>query len=761
MSVGKNVLAKPSGITLEQHTSDVILEAMSICDNLPTTCDKYQKMVGKDFRKRLEISALYHDIGKENIKWQSACQADYVDFCFWMKNHPEATLKDHVDFLFRKGGKHLRMCGVRHELISLKKKMQYIPMPVSVAIAAHHTKLGLSFKDRWIQEGHKDIWNKIESVSNEIIESEDLSRVAVSAYEYDGVRGVLQLADHRASIKEEGESLPPIASFKYVFPFSKKRGIQKLVEDHWKEDLLLVRAPTGAGKTDASLLWALKQIENNRADRLIIAMPTRFTSNALSVNVSKTLSTTGLYHSSAWFAKYNNKVENGSSSLAYALKELDLARLLETPITVCTIDHLLMSLTLTREDHHLINFNMANSCLVIDEADFYDDFTQANINFLLTILNYWHVPVLIMSASLPESVLKSYKKTGYHVTDILEEKTDYDRMRFSVESIFDYSVLSDLDEVIGKAIEKGNAIFYMNTVDSAVKLYRYIVKKVEDRESRLPILLYHSRFTELDKLNKENQLLCALGKEAWQERKAKGIAVLTQIGEMSINISADIMVSEICPIDRLTQRAGRLCRFDTKKIGQLYVVCPQKKGCLYPAPYGSYDRKDKIWKSCSALDKTISSLVTGEYSMNILINILNSVYNDKMSFTIKARDNAETLRSYFIYNWLIRPRERTDKEDIDTNFWKSRDIEAQSFVFVRKPLYLSFRNYSSFYKFKLENAIELPLYLVYKGRKLHRIDTKSIKIGEYHIENIDVIRDDFYLDDVGVNLIEEEGDIFL
>ncbi|WP_232369965.1 MULTISPECIES: CRISPR-associated helicase Cas3' [Prevotella] len=746
---------------MEQHTTDVVSEAMSICDSLPATCDKYQKIVGKDLRKRIEISALYHDIGKENIKWQTACQADYVDYCRWREEHSEVTAKDIADYLFHEGGKHLRACGIRHELVSLEKKMQYIPMPVSVAIAAHHTKLGLSFKDRWIQEGHKDIWNKIESVSNEIIESEDLNRVAASAYEYDGVRGMLQLADHRASAKEDGESLPVITPFEYVFPFSEKRGIQKLVEEHWKEELLLVRAPTGAGKTDASLLWALKQIENKRADRLIIAMPTRFTSNALSVNVSKTLSATGLYHSSAWFAKYNNNVENGSSSLAYALKELDMARLLETPITVCTIDHLLMSLTLTREDHHLINFNMANSCLVIDEADFYDDFTQANINFLLTILSYWHVPVLIMSASLPESVIRSYKKTGYHVTDILEDKSDYNRVRFAIESIFDYNILSDLDRVIEKAIESGNAIFYMNTVDNAIKLYRYVVKKVEDGGSRLPILLYHSRFTELDKLNKENQLLSALGKDAWQNGMAGGIAILTQIGEMSINISADMMVSEICPIDRLTQRAGRLCRFDAKKIGQLYVVCPQKKSNLYPAPYGSYDRKDKIWKSCSALDKTVSSLVTGEYSMNILINILNSVYNDKIPFTIKARDNAETLRSYFIYNWLIRPREKTDKEDIDTNFWKSRDIEVQSFVFVREPSYPSFRNYSSFYKFKLENAIELPLYLVDKGRKLHRIDTKSIKIGEYNIENIDVVRDGFYLDDIGVNLIDEEGDVFL
>ena len=82
----------------------------------------------------------------------------------------------------------------------------------------------------------------------------------------------------------------------------------------------------------------------------------------------------------------------------------------------------------------------------------------------------------------------------------------------------------------------------MNTVDSAVKLYRYIIKKIEVSENKLPILIYHSRFTELDKLKKEDKLLSALGKDAWEHGRAKGIAILTQIGEMSINISADIMV---------------------------------------------------------------------------------------------------------------------------------------------------------------------------------------------------------------------------
>ena len=76
------------------------------------------------------------------------------------------------------------------------------------------------------------------------------------------------------------------------------------------------------------------------------------------------------------------------------------------------------------------------------------------------------------------------------------------------------------------------------------------------------------RFTEKDKQRKENMLLDNLGRKAWNNGIAKGIAILTQIGEISINISSELMISEVCPIDRLMQRAGRLCRFDNS-VGEI------------------------------------------------------------------------------------------------------------------------------------------------------------------------------------------------
>ena len=118
------------------------------------------------------------------------------------------------------------------------------------------------------------------------------------------------------------------------------------------------------------------------------------------------------------------------------------ARLLQTPITVCTIDHLLSSLTLCDEEHQTITFALANACLVIDEADFYDQFTQANILVLLEVLKYWKVPILLMSASLPDNIVQEYRKIGYDIKHILEDTSDIERARFSLIEKRDVSEIS-------------------------------------------------------------------------------------------------------------------------------------------------------------------------------------------------------------------------------------------------------------------------------------------------------------------------------
>lgn len=740
------ILAKPSGITLQQHTQNVMLEGRLLLEKNPFVVQKYHEKVKKKLCVRLERICQYHDIGKGALKWQLACQEDYKEFLKWHLQYG-GTFKEFSKT--GKAGENIRKAGVRHEFESLRLiKNTKLPLPQQAAIAAHHGKLGLNFENRWINEKMTDFWAAFRKESNRIIEQNSLEIIANKHYEFAGLRGLLQLADHRASAKEDGDFVPEFSTFHYQFPHKEKRGVQKLIETHWRNNLLLIRAPTGAGKTDASLLWAQLQIENKRADRLVIAMPTRFTSNALAINVAENLSETGLYHSSAWFTKFQEEIEAGIIKKQKAEKIHEFARLLETPITVCTIDHLLMSLTLTREDHHLILFNLANSCLVIDEADFYDDFTQANILFLLKILKHWNVPVLLISASLPDSVLPSYQKLGYQINQIVEDTSDMLRNRFEVKEIQKYSELSEIENLFEFCVEAGTAIIYVNTVDKAILFYDWFTKR--DVKS----ILYHSRFTEPDKKDKEQELIDALGKEAWENNQAKGIAILTQIGEMSINISADLMISELCPIDRLTQRAGRLCRFDKSKMGELYVLIPQKKGVVYPAPYGEFDTREKIWIPCDAFSKTAEILETIFYSAKKLVFLLNQVYPAEASFSTKAISNAKELKEYFSYNWLINPMQFTATDDTDLNFWRSRNIAPQDTVFVKAPKSKCFINYLDFQTWKLKNSLELPVYLIEKGKKQHMIDIKKVFVKDEE-KTIYVIREGFYNKTKGVTFIEE------
>ena len=744
------ILAKPSGITLEQHSFDVVSEGNLLAKAMPIVFKKYNELVDKSLVDRLCVISEIHDYGKMSDKWQTACRKDYEaylnlrvsnngDFKAFVKSLQSETL-------------NLLTTGCRHEFVSLDyADTKRMPLLLQASIAAHHSKLSLNYVHRWKDEGYTKFWKKFYKESNKVYEEETIEDLAIKQYECAGLRGLLQLADHRASAKEDNQYIPTLTDFSYNFPFSQKRGVQKLVEENWDKDILLLRAPTGAGKTDASLLWAKLQIDNHRAQRLIIAMPTRFTSNALAISISEQLSDTGLYHSSAWV----NRFENSNIPLDEARTIHSYARLLLTPITVCTIDHLLMSLTLTREDHHLTTFNLANSCVVIDEADFYDEFTNANILVLLKLLKIWRVPVLIMSASLPQSAVSDYRKCGYDVSDIIEDKSDSYRVRFEIKDIAHTENITDSKHIIQKMINGGNGIIYANTIDRAKQYYNYVKQLMEESNKDIPIKLYHSCFTESDKQNREEEILGLLGRNAWESKKAKGIVIMTQIGEMSVNVSADVMLSDLCPIDRLVQRAGRLCRFN-KNIGELYVVVPEKEGMLYPAPYGMFDVKSKMWLPNTYLLKTLELLSKKQYTSESLVNLINDVYSDEKTYSAIADHNAKELLLMFRCNWLINPAQGSKEDDDKVMNWRSRCIEEKGTVYISQPELNNFYSYFRFQSWSSATSLEVPIYQLKKMKSKGMVYELGITISNQE-SVIHVLKDGFYDQEIGIKFPSDEG----
>jgi CRISPR-associated endonuclease/helicase Cas3 len=201
------------------------------------------------------------------------------------------------------------------------------------------------------------------------------------------------------------------------------------------------------------------------------------------------------------------------------------------------------------------------------------------------------------------------------------------------------------------------------------------------------------------------------------------------------------------------QRAGRLCRFNPNKIGELHVIIPQKNETLYPAPYGTYKPK-KGWEPIEPLIQTLNLLEIKNYSPKSFIDLVNDVYPKIKDFSAKSELNSKNLKWLFLYNWIIGSREIPKEDENDTTFWKSRDIVNNNTVFTRKPENW-FSYWSDFQAFKCENSIELPRYLIEKGIKLFLIDTVQIYINNYEKqETIYCAREGVYDSKIGL-LIKE------
>ena len=696
------VLAKTNGITIKEHTRHVVEQARTWLDAFPFLEEKYEVQTGDALRPQLLHAAEVHDQGKRHPTWQNACRKDAKEG----------------------GGRHLMTANLRHELASIDwaaKHGETLTLPEKAAIAAHHGKLAYRHKHRWYDDANgqfEPYWKEFygEAKRWSIDPPDTLTNMALNErFRIAGVRALLRLADTRASIREKGKWVPSpeTLQFAYTFPYDGPRGVQEVVKEGWDEPMMILRAPTGSGKTDASLLWARHQIDAGRADRCVIAMPTRFTSNSLSIDVNENVSETGLYHSSAWYARYKGDVEVSEEAKHRAREMHRMARLLVTPVTVCTIDHLCIALTGTREDHHSTFYHLCNSCVVIDEADFYDPFVQGNLRMLLRVLRHFDVPVLVMSATVPDAA-----KAFYGIDKLAEDTSDLDRTRCTIKDAGEAETLGDIGNVLDSIVtaDVPTAIVYANTVKRALAYYDWF------RERNIKPILYHSRFTEPDKKEKEGKLIKALGQRAWMKGTAGGVAVLTQIGEMSLNISAPVMVSDLCPYDRLAQRAGRLGRFAGMGVGTLHVVTPMKGGTLYPAPYGEYDQQENTWQPGQPLLKTSDRLRYGPHSAQDFIDAVDGLYSTPDAFApsdARIEQNKARLRQHLEDDWLIVNARHMDEETGSTDDWQSRDIPPQVTVLTQRPRH--FDSYAEYRQFEQDCGVSVPQYQIEIGKKIGRM----------------------------------------
>ncbi|MCV3212432.1 CRISPR-associated helicase Cas3', partial [Plectonema radiosum NIES-515] len=119
------------------------------------------------------------------------------------------------------------------------------------------------------------------------------------------------------------------------------------------------------------------------------------------------------------------------------------------------------------------------------------------------------------------------------------------------------------------AQRRQRVIIICNTVSQAQGIYRDLSELNQDFD--LNITLLHARFLPEDRAKKENSLKDIFAQN-WQKNNDGTCQVLisTQVIEAGINITCEVLHTQLCPMNSLLQRAGRCGRFPGE-IGEVLV----------------------------------------------------------------------------------------------------------------------------------------------------------------------------------------------
>lgn len=366
-------------------------------------------------------------------------------------------------------------------------------------------------------------------------------------------KGILIAADHLASAQNHADNVSQLFQIPDTSYFSSRSSELYPLSETPSEDTrthTLVKAPTGAGKTD----FLMRRCKG----RIFYTLPFQASINAMfeRFKVAMPSSNVRLLHAS-------------SSFKAETLEEKILQEHCGAAVKVLT-PHQLASLVTATRGFEAIAIDVSGCDVILDEIHCYREQTQAVVLEIVRVLLKHNCRIHLGTATMPSALesalleLLGGTEQVYTValpTDVLNT---FDRHRtYRIES-FD-SALPILDESTANG-EK--VIVVCNRVDAAQE--RYI--ELRKRYPNISMTLLHSRFKRGDRAIKEETLLELFRKDE------PCVVVATQVVEVSLDISADLMITDCAPLDALVQRFGRVHRKrTTDTIGTfkpVYIIAP-------------------------------------------------------------------------------------------------------------------------------------------------------------------------------------------
>ena len=335
----------------------------------------------------------------------------------------------------------------------------------------------------------------------------------------------------------------------------------------------LLLAPCGSGKTLAAWRWIASRLEKRPAARVIFLYPTRATA------------TEGFRDYVAWAPEEDAALVHGTA--AYDLEEM-----FENPTDTrtdkdFTTEQRLYALGFWQKrlfsataDQFLAFMQnqygplcllplLVDSVVVVDEIHSFD---KAMFSAFKTFLKQFDVPVLCMTATLSAGRRRALvEECGLQLfpemldgLDNLKERSEHPRYRLRVIS------RERAESKAQQALREKKKVLW---VTNQVRKCQETAMSMSQQFGCQTVLCYHSRFKLADRRTRHKAVI-----DSFQKRSPGPLlAITTQVCEMSLDLDADVLITEHAPIAALIQRMGRCNRLGTPgddKLGEVYIYPP-------------------------------------------------------------------------------------------------------------------------------------------------------------------------------------------
>jgi CRISPR-associated endonuclease/helicase Cas3 len=383
--------------------------------------------------------------------------------------------------------------------------------------------------------------------------------------------------------------------------------------------IVVIEDATGGGKTEAALIVAQRLIASGRADGLFVALPTMATADAMFNRLAQSYRrlfapearpSLALAHGRAELNDLfqgsilpqageaddvSDDVGESASTQCTAWLAEERRRAFLAHVGVGTIDQALLGV-LAAKHAALRLFGLARKVLVIDEAHSYDTYVSAELETLLRFHAMQGGHSIVLSATLPQSRRVALLKNASNREMELSSAAYPLVSVASAHAVREYP--AELREVLRRDVKLRRLSAAEQAVDYLAHAARlgacgiWIRNTVDDvragsealRSAGIEPVVFHARFAMGDRLAIQSNVLAWFGKHATAEMRAPGglgrVLIGSQVLEQSLDLDADVMVSDLAPVDLLIQRAGRLRRHPerVRPVGlpecELLVVSP-------------------------------------------------------------------------------------------------------------------------------------------------------------------------------------------